>query len=76
MAYLDQIVELMNVFVVANEENPTRVFIPNTILNKLMLEFKGPMVAEVMKLGWKALGDPPRLFGMEVIRGGTELRVE
>ncbi|MCK4807189.1 MAG: hypothetical protein KAT09_06065 [Candidatus Aegiribacteria sp.] len=76
MAYLGQIVKMMNDYLEEHEEDATRVNIPKNILNKLMLEFDGPMKAKVCELGWKALGNPPMLFGMFVHRGGAEIKVE
>lgn len=76
MSHLRTVFDLMNDFIRQHEEDPTRVYIPRAILNELVLELEGPMKEKVMALGWKALGDPPHLYGMLVIREGRDLRVE
>jgi len=76
MGYIEEVYQKIAEYEKQNEEEPTRIYIPKTVLNEMMLEFEGEMKAKVAEDGWKALGDPPRFDGKKVIRSGNEIKVE
>lgn len=75
--FKEKVIELMNAFVEATGEQPTRIHIPKSVevdILRLTYDDIGPLVNDVNEVGTRAAFG--KIFGMEVVWDAEEFKVE